>query len=1017
VSETSNDDFSSLDYQVKRTMAKKTLKSKAKKKAQAKPKRRAKPFMAKRRIKLPPKKKPIERPSFEAMYLPPPLERPDYFAVNKALNERIALDEYERKQRDKEVQDEVRRRETAEREKQLRTKYGIDEAQDLTQGLEQQYAISRDLLLKEKRRLAKERGKTAIYRGARNLERKKAQDLYDELKEAQESADLYRQDYERVQEELSDLEKRTTSLKEQRKELWKAVPSRKKEELPALTPSPTEVPKKTRKSRFDVPPPVEEKVVERFQQAPEGNLDLINAWKNAPPQAPAPPTPIPEEDLNRQLEERKRILKEKLGKGLDRYGKPNPYKEGVWTQGGFDEANFRWVDSRFGLGQGHGGHPETFGSITKGRGTSDTQLERLMSGEDDFLGVISADEIDDLLPAVKPKSRGGFIMNTDPSTKEGTHWVACYYDARPAGKDEICYYDSYGDNPSDRFLRDIIPLVKKLNPKEYLQLKINKVVQQAESSDNCGSFCAKFLIDMFNGKSFMKASKFDDHVKGEGMIAEFNKEHSSILRGGGSYKFPLYKVDQTGGRYIIEAPKIRSFTPVVEEQVGSGPNDSDKVDAEKAYQNLLETFRRIEGGTMSEEDVKTSYAFIRDMRETAQNRSMARGNELLRHPTEEEGKILREREEGKISENEFRSRLGPIVARRNEWSKVLDLIDEFDDREFRGRGDPKDSEAKKDNNEAEILLLEYLEAERKLENASTEQERKDAQLALDELEDEAQQAYELEADDKYLPIIDRMIERRRLENIARRSGKGWRDFFTGSNKMPSKVEDWIKRKGHLPISELSVVRVPIQGVIQKGIEFLKRQVYDKVFHLYIRFRLYDNTQYEIERNQTVNLISGDSLRKNEEIVKVPISGYPTLGDFFKKGIDPNDKMFWKYSTSNNCQKFVMDLLNRNGYLTPALKTFIYQDPALILGKLTQKIADSALDLVNKADVGFRGQGKTIKNILIPKSWSKKEISLYLAGLGVIDKQGVKWGDYIKFGKAPVSLKGMKELDDGVIFAY
>jgi hypothetical protein len=96
-------------------------------------------------------------------------------------------------------------------------------------------------------------------------------------------------------------------------------------------------------------------------------------------------------------------------------------------------------------------------------------------------------------------------MNTDPSYKEGQHWVAVFYDARPSGSLSVEYYNSFADPIPEDVLKDIKLLVEKLKPSTYLKFKENKVKQQAESSTNCGYFAMRFIIDRFRGKSFAEA--------------------------------------------------------------------------------------------------------------------------------------------------------------------------------------------------------------------------------------------------------------------------------------------------------------------------------------------------------------------------------------------------------------------------------------------------------------------------------------------------------------------------------
>ena len=79
-----------------------------------------------------------------------------------------------------------------------------------------------------------------------------------------------------------------------------------------------------------------------------------------------------------------------------------------------------------------------------------------MSRFKDYKGTIMRDEIKKILPHVRPQSRVAFIINTDPSTKEGMHWQAIYIDARdgPESSNSLEFYDSFGRGIAPDILED-----------------------------------------------------------------------------------------------------------------------------------------------------------------------------------------------------------------------------------------------------------------------------------------------------------------------------------------------------------------------------------------------------------------------------------------------------------------------------------------------------------------------------------------------------------------------------------
>lgn len=156
-------------------------------------------------------------------------------------------------------------------------------------------------------------------------------------------------------------------------------------------------------------------------------------------------------------------------------------------------------------------------------GLSTGQINSLMRGYPYYLGCVGCDQILDF--DVKPRSRFGFVMNTDPSYKKGQHWVAIYIDARPNGTHSVEYYDSLADLPTRQVFEDLKKLSNSLRAHHPLILKMNKIADQSDDTSNCGYFASKFLIDRFNGKSFAEASGYNRrYPRGERDIEEWKRE-------------------------------------------------------------------------------------------------------------------------------------------------------------------------------------------------------------------------------------------------------------------------------------------------------------------------------------------------------------------------------------------------------------------------------------------------------------------------------------------------------------
>lgn len=110
------------------------------------------------------------------------------------------------------------------------------------------------------------------------------------------------------------------------------------------------------------------------------------------------------------------------------------------------------------------------------------QLERALSSHKEtapfFGGVFAADE----LPG-NCHHPIALIVNTDPSWKQGTHWIAIFVDANGRGE----YFDSYGIRP---FIKEHINFLNR----ECSTWRYNRKQIQGWTSATCGNYSSLFLV-------------------------------------------------------------------------------------------------------------------------------------------------------------------------------------------------------------------------------------------------------------------------------------------------------------------------------------------------------------------------------------------------------------------------------------------------------------------------------------------------------------------------------------------
>ncbi len=142
--------------------------------------------------------------------------------------------------------------------------------------------------------------------------------------------------------------------------------------------------------------------------------------------------------------------------------------------------------------------------------------------DDGFIGVVAADELEDLIKPSLKFDKFGFVMNKDPSDKPGSHWVAVYVDT--VDDCAVEYYDSFAEDPDPLFLSQIKKLIDSHDLDIYLKFKINRVKEQAENSPLCGFHAMRFLIDRFKGKDFKECSGYSNVRQSEKQAGQMMKK-------------------------------------------------------------------------------------------------------------------------------------------------------------------------------------------------------------------------------------------------------------------------------------------------------------------------------------------------------------------------------------------------------------------------------------------------------------------------------------------------------------
>jgi len=180
------------------------------------------------------------------------------------------------------------------------------------------------------------------------------------------------------------------------------------------------------------------------------------------------------------------------------------------------------------------------------------------------------------------------------------------------------------------------------------------------------------------------------------------------------------------------------------------------------------------------------------------------------------------------------------------------------------------------------------------------------------------------------------------------------DWFSGT-AMPPKIQNFLKAHGEEKITSLKVGRTPISKYLDLVLDAMsagkynqvkKKLAYDKFFHLYVII----NDKYVLEKNELFNQRSY-SPDSEEQTININIGRDTDINEFLKRASEGDEKSFYRdYDAfGDNCQKMVIRLLSKNGFLSPEVRKFVLQD----LGSVVKEIeptAERAKNITNVASL-------------------------------------------------------------------
>jgi len=166
-------------------------------------------------------------------------------------------------------------------------------------------------------------------------------------------------------------------------------------------------------------------------------------------------------------------------------------------------------------------------------------------------------------------------------------------------------------------------------------------------------------------------------------------------------------------------------------------------------------------------------------------------------------------------------------------------------------------------------------------------------------------------------------------------------------KVPQNVRNALNRIGDKQITTARCGRTPVQAVIQGALKMVADVPYDDLFHLFIELTLDNGQKWVLEKIERINLVKEDRSRKQgaEFTSSFPVN--KTVNELFQNTKDRMGGRFLPYqSASNNCQVFIMGVLDGNGLNNSELTSFVKQDTKSIFknNPVLRKFANTLTDI-------------------------------------------------------------------------
>jgi len=195
--------------------------------------------------------------------------------------------------------------------------------------------------------------------------------------------------------------------------------------------------------------------------------------------------------------------------------------------------------------------------------------------------------------------------------------------------------------------------------------------------------------------------------------------------------------------------------------------------------------------------------------------------------------------------------------------------------------------------------------------------------------------------------------------------------------VPQNVKTALNKIGTNKIISARIGRTPVQAIIQGALKTVANVPYDDLFHLFIELTLDNGQKWVLEKIERINLVKEDRTKKAgaEFTSSFPVN--KSVDELFQNTKNRMGDKFLPYqSASNNCQYFIMGVLDGNGLNNSERTSFVKQDTKAIFEKnpALRKFANTLTDIGGYGNALIQEVSKpidAIREATKPKTIRKK----------------------------------------------